>query len=96
MQEIIKRPFGLGMNHIEQEIAACQVWNELQEADLKPDTWLTIQDHHRQGSLFTRNPETGLSLENSGFIEVDEKNGNSHFRLTQKAIDLLTKFSENQ
>ncbi len=96
MKKITKMPIGLGMNHLGQEIAACWVWNELAEADINPGSWQPITDQNKNGHLFKKNIETGRSLENSGFIEVDQKNGNSHFRLTEKAVDLLTKFSENQ
>ncbi len=39
MQKITKMPIGLGMNHLEREIAACWVWNELIEADINPGGW---------------------------------------------------------
>ena len=43
--------------------------------------------------MFLVNLQTGKSLENSGFIEVDHDAG--LFRLTPKAIDLLKKFTDS-
>lgn len=93
MQKVTKMPIGLGMNHLEKEIAACQLWNRHIERGNKPDEWEEIQEWH-DTAMFSKNLESGKSLENEGFIEVERENG--RFRLTPKAIELLKEFTENQ
>ena len=90
MKKITKMPIGLGMNHLEQEIAACHAWNSLIDQGLNSDAHLPIVG--RNPDLFATNRETGLSLSGSGLIEVSDE----MVRLTPKAIELLKKFSENQ
>lgn len=85
-------PIGLGMNHLEQEIAACHVWNIICELRYNPEVWL--MSIAAPTGLFGVNQETGLGLENSGFIEVTEDRVS--YRFTPKAIELLKTFAENQ
>ena len=94
MQKVTKMPIGLGMNHLEQEIAACHVWNRLAEAGAPPDEWISLSATELPAYLFSRNPETALSLENQGFLEIDKEG--QRFRLTPKAISLLEKFVAEQ
>jgi hypothetical protein len=90
--KVVRLPIGLGMNHLEQEYAASWVWNQLIDDDLPPGTWLEIN----QGTphIFATNYETGKSLENTGCIEMTADR--QFFRLTEKAIDLLEKFTAEQ
>lgn len=92
MNKVTKLPIGLGMNHLEQEISACHLWNRNIRENLPPDAWVEIQEF-AGGDMFLVNRQTGASLENSGFIEIDRKAG--LFRLTPKAIDLLKKFTDS-
>lgn len=85
MKRIKQIPFGLGMGHIEQEIAACQVWNIHAKGGTNPGDWVDVEQF-RDTQLFDTNIESGKSLENQGFIEFD---GEGSFRLTAKAIELL-------
>lgn len=94
MQKVTKMPIGLGMNHLEQEIAACHIWNRHVEAGAQPDEWISLSESSLPPYLFSRNPETGLSLENQGFLEIDTEG--QQFRLTPKAIALLEKFVAEQ
>ena len=80
------------MNHIEQEIAACHMWNDLIIAGKTPGDWLRIC--HPMSDLFGQNKETGFSLENQGFIEVDANRENVRF--TKKAINLLVSFTDSE
>lgn len=91
MKKVTDWPIGLGMNHLEQETSAARLWNAHIDAGNPPDTWANVSDW-RGESMFTTNFETGKSLENQGFIEVS----GDKFRLTPKAIKLLTEFTENQ
>ena len=93
MKKVTTLPIGLGMNHLEQEIAACHLWNHHIEASTNPDEWVNLSDWEST-HLFRKNPETGLSLENKGFIEVSQQL--QKFRFTPKAIELLEKFTQNQ
>lgn len=86
-------PIGLGMNHLEQEIAACQLWNRNIEDGKPAETWIELADYP-DSELFAKNLQTGYSLENSGFLEIDKQS--EKFRLTAKAVALLEKFTENQ
>ena len=74
------------MNHTEQEIAACHLWNAIIESGKDATAWMPIEG--RNPDLFSTNRESGHSLLGSGFIEVS---GDS-VRLTQKAVDLIVKF----
>ncbi len=90
MQKVTKLPIGLGMNHTEQEIAACQLWNTIIESGKDATAWMPVEG--RDPDLFSTNWESGRSLLGSGFIEVS---GDS-VRLTQKAVDLIEKFVSEQ
>lgn len=89
MQKVTKMPIGLGMNHLEQEIAACQLYNAAIEAG---NLWAWIPVKGTNPDLFSENRETGKSLLGSGFIEVE----NDLVRLTTKAIELIQKFVSEQ
>lgn len=91
MKKVTDYPLGLGMNHVEQEISAARLWNAHIDAGNQPDAWANVSDWKGE-SMFTTNFETGKSLENQGFIEIS----GDKFRLTPKAIKLLTEFTENQ
>ena len=90
MQKVTKLPIGLGMNHTEQEIAACQLYNACIDAGVDATAWMPIAD--RNHDLFATNRESGHSLLGSGFIEVSGES----VRLTQKAVDLIVKFVSEQ
>lgn len=92
INKVTKLPIGLGMNHLEQEIAACHMWNNLIIAEKTPREWLRI--YPPMSALFDQNKETGLSLENQGFIEVDASRENVRF--TEKAIKLLVSFTDSE
>ena len=81
-------PIGLGMNHLEQEIAACQFWNVLIDAGQYASAWRPVSECQNR-DLFAVNPETGASLEGGGFIEIE----GDRVRLTEKAIIMLSRFS---
>ena len=88
MQKVTKMPIGLGM-HLEQEIAACQLYNAALETG-DPLAWMPIEG--RNPDLFSINPETRLSLLSSGLIEVS----GDVVRLTSKAVSLIEKFVAEQ
>lgn len=89
MKKIESWPIGLGMNHLEQEAAAARCWNRNIDNEQPQNSWLPIHFGQMAG-VFSVNYKTGLSLEKSGFVEVE----GDRFRLTEKAIELLKEFTE--
>ena len=61
MNKVTKLPIGLGMNHLEQEIAACHLWNRNIRENVTPDAWVGIQEF-AGGDMFLVNLQTGKSL----------------------------------
>lgn len=84
----------MGMNHVEQEIAAAQLWNYHIDNDIDPGQWIDIEPHIDMYHLFNEDRSTGKSLENTGFLEIDRENGKMRFCV--KATWLLMQEAQKQ
>lgn len=80
-------PIGLDINHLEQEIAIAHHWNECIELGVSPDTPIDVNET-RVHNFNHVNPETGLSVVNTGHAEEIGRK----WKLTQKAIDKCITF----
>lgn len=88
MKKIEKLPVGLGMFHLELEIAICKDWNHRIDHGIQPSVWR--DEESAPPNLFLTATESGDNLVSGGFVERE----GGVYRLTPKAVAALEAFSE--
>ena len=72
MNKVTRLPIGLGMNHIEQEIAAYHWWNRNIRENVPPEALAEIQEFNGS-NMFLQNMQTASPLKTPDLSKLTAK-----------------------